>query len=199
MRKGENPSEVVRNIENKIRYLNQYVLPADTRIVPYYDRTDLIDYATHTVLHNLIEGVLLVIVLISLFLFDWRATVVVAVIIPISLLFAFICLHLMHMSANLLSLGAVDFGIILDGTIVMVEGIFVILNHKAQEVGMERFNKMTKLGIIKKSAAEIGKRPFYLNIIIITALLPIFAFQKVEGKMFSPLAYTLQLRPARAP
>jgi cobalt-zinc-cadmium resistance protein CzcA len=180
-----------KNVEDKIRYLNQYVLPADTRIVPYYDRTDLIDYATHTVLHNLIEGVLLVIVLISLFLFDWRATVVVAVIIPISLLFAFICLHLMHMSANLLSLGAVDFGIILDGTIVMVEGIFVILNHKAQEVGMERFNKMTKLGIIKKSAAEIGKRPFYLNIIIITALLPIFAFQKVEGKMFSPLAYTL--------
>jgi cobalt-zinc-cadmium resistance protein CzcA len=191
MRKGENPTDVVRHVEDKIRYLNQYVLPADTKIVPYYDRTDLIDYATHTVLHNLVEGVLLVIVLISLFLFDWRATVVVAVIIPISLLFAFICLHLMHMSSNILSLGAVDFGIILDGTIVMVEGIFVILNHKAQEVGMERFNKMTKLGIIKKSAAEIGKRPFYLNIIIITALLPIFAFQKVEGKMFSPLAYTL--------
>ena len=191
MRKGENPSEVVKGIEAKVRYLNQYVLPADTKIVPYYDRSDLIDYATHTVLHNLIEGVLLVIVLISLFLFDWRATVVVAVIIPISLLFAFICLHLMHMSANLLSLGAVDFGIILDGTIVMVEGIFVILDHKAKEVGMEKFNKMSKLGIIKKAAAGIGKRPFYLNVIIITALLPIFAFQKVEGKMFSPLAYTL--------
>src|SRR5579863_8071826 len=191
MRKGENPTEVVRNIENKIRYLNQYVLPADTKIVPYYDRTDLIDYATHTVLHNLVEGVLLVVILISLFLFDWRATVVVAVIIPISLLFAFICLNLMHMSANLLSLGAVDFGIILDGTIVMVEGIFVILDHTAKKVGMERFNKMSKLGIIKRSAAEIGKRPFYLNVIIITALLPIFAFQKVEGKMFSPLAYTL--------
>ncbi len=191
MRKGENPSEVVKNIEKKIQYLNEYVLPADTKIVPYYDRSDLITYATHTVLHNLIEGILLVVVLISLFLFDWRATVVVAVIIPMSLLFAFICLHLMHMSANLLSLGAVDFGIILDGTIVMVEGIFVILNHKANEVGMERFNKMSKLGLIRKSAAEIGKRPFYLNIIIITALLPIFAFQKVEGKMFSPLAYTL--------
>ncbi|HXB05568.1 MAG TPA: efflux RND transporter permease subunit, partial [Puia sp.] len=181
----------VQNIEQKIKYLNEYILPADTKILPYYDRTDLIDYATHTVLHNLIEGILLVVVLISLFLFDWRATVVVAVIIPMSLLFAFICLHLMHMSANLLSLGAVDFGIILDGTIVMVEGIFVILNHKALEVGMERFNKMSKLGLIKKSAAEIGKRPFYLNVIIITALLPIFAFQKVEGKMFSPLAYTL--------
>ncbi|MBN8852610.1 MAG: cation transporter [Sphingobacteriales bacterium 50-39] len=191
MRKGENPSEVVKKIEDKIDYLNNHVLPADTKIVPYYDRADLIEYATHTVLHNLVEGVLLVIVLISLFLFDWRATVVVAVIIPISLLFAFICLHLMGMSANLLSLGAVDFGIILDGTIVMVEGIFVILDHKAREVGMERFNKMSKLGLIRKSAADIGKRPFYLNVIIITALLPIFAFQKVEGKMFSPLAYTL--------
>jgi cobalt-zinc-cadmium resistance protein CzcA len=191
MRKGENPSEVVRGVEAKIKYLNENVLPADTKIVPYYDRSDLISYATHTVLHNLLEGVLLVVVLISLFLFDWRATAIVAVIIPISLLFAFICLHLMGMSANLLSLGAVDFGIILDGTIVMVEGIFVILDHKAKEIGMERFNKMSKLGLIKKSAAEIGKRPFYLNVIIITALLPIFSFQKVEGKMFSPLAYTL--------
>ena len=191
MRKGENPTEVVKGIEEKVKYLNQYVLPADTKIVPYYDRSNLIEYATHTVLHNLIEGILLVVILITLFLFDWRATVVVAVIIPISLLFAFICLHLMGMSANLLSLGAVDFGIILDGTIVMVEGIFVILDHKAKQVGMERFNKMSKLGIIKKAAGQIGKRPFYLNVIIITALLPIFAFQKVEGKMFSPLAYTL--------
>jgi cobalt-zinc-cadmium resistance protein CzcA len=191
MRKGENPSEVTRAIEDKIKYLNDYVLPADTKIVPYYDRMDLIEYATHTVLHNLIEGVLLVVVLISLFLFDWRATVIVATIIPISLLFAFICLHLMGMSANLLSLGAVDFGIILDGTIVMVEGIFVILDHRAKEAGMPRFNKMSKLGLIKRAAADIGKRPFYLNVIIITALLPIFAFQKVEGKMFSPLAYTL--------
>ena len=191
MRKGLNPTEVVKGIEEKVKYLNETVLPADTKIVPYYDRADLINYATHTVLHNLIEGILLVIVLISLFLFDWRATVVVAVIIPISLLFAFICLHLMGMSANLLSLGAVDFGIILDGTIVMVEGIFVILDHKAKEIGMHKFNKLSKLGLLQKSAAQIGKRPFYLNVIIITALLPIFAFQKVEGKMFSPLAYTL--------
>jgi cobalt-zinc-cadmium resistance protein CzcA len=191
MRKGENPSEVVKGVEAKVKYMNDYLLPADTKIVPYYDRTDLISYATHTVLHNLIEGVLLVIVLISLFLFDWRATAVVAVIIPISMLFAFICLRLMGMSANLLSLGAVDFGIILDGTIVMVEGIFVILAFKAKQMGMERFNKMSKVGLIRRAAAEIGKRPFYLNVIIITALLPIFAFQKVEGKMFSPLAYTL--------
>jgi len=191
MRKGENPSKVVAALKQTVDKINRDVLPADTQIVPYYDRTDLISYATSTVLHNLSEGILLVIVLVSLFLFNWRATVIVAVIIPISMLFAFICLHLMGMSANLLSLGAVDFGIILDGTIVMVEGMFVILNHKACQIGMERFNKMSKLGIIRRAGAEIGKRPFYLNLIIITALLPIFAFEKVEGKMFSPLAYTL--------
>ena len=191
MRKGENPSEVVKAIEEKVKYLNDYVLPADTKIIPYYDRTELIEYATHTVLHNLIEGVLLVILLISIFLFDWRATLIVAIIIPMSLLFAFICLHMMHMSANLLSLGAVDFGIILDGTIVMVEGIFVILDHQAKHIGMERFNIMSKMGLIRGSATQIGKRPFYLNVIIITGLLPIFSFEKVEGKMFSPLAYTL--------
>ena len=146
MRKGENPSEVVKGIEAKVKYMNDYLLPADTKIVPYYDRTDLISYATHTVLHNLVEGVLLVIVLISLFLFDWRATAVVAVIIPISLLFAFICLHLMGMSANLLSLGAVDFGIILDGTIVMVEGIFVILDHKAKQIGDGAFQQDEQIG-----------------------------------------------------
>jgi cobalt-zinc-cadmium resistance protein CzcA len=97
----------------------------------------------------------------------------------------------MGMSANLLSLGAVDFGIILDGTIVMVEGLFVFLDHRARELGMERFNKSSILGLIRRHGAEIGRRPFFLNVIIITALLPIFAFQKVEGKMFSPLAYTL--------
>jgi len=191
MRKGENPSEVVKGVEKEIENLNRDILPADTKIVPYYDRTDLISYATHTVLHNLIEGILLVIVLVSIFLFDWRTTVIVATIIPMSLLFAFICLHIMGMSANLLSLGAVDFGIILDGTIVMVEGLFVILDHKSKEIGTERYNKLSKLGLIKNACGQIGKRPFFLNVIIITALLPIFAFQKVEGKMFSPLAYTL--------
>jgi cobalt-zinc-cadmium resistance protein CzcA len=191
MRKGENPSVVVEAVKKEIDKINRDVLPQDTQIVPYYDRTDLISYATDTVLHNLAEGILLVIVLISLFLFNWRATVIVALIIPISMLFAFICLHLMGMSANLLSLGAIDFGIILDGTIVMVEGLFVILDHKASALGMARFNKISKLGIVRRASVQIGKRPFYLNVIIITALLPIFAFQKVEGKMFSPLAYTL--------
>jgi len=191
MRKGENPSEVVKRIEEKVDYLNESVLPADTKIIPYYDRSDLIGYATHTVMHNMAEGILLVTLLVSLFMFNWRTTLIVAVIIPLALLFAFICLHLMHMSANLLSLGAVDFGIIIDGAVVMVEGMFVILDHQARDLGMERFNKRAKLGMIKRNGAQLGKAIFFAKLIIIAGLLPIFAFQKVEGKMFSPLAYTL--------
>ena len=191
MRKGENPSEVVKAIKAKVDKLNSTILPADTKIVPYYDRSDLIEYATHTVLHNLVEGILLVTLLVSLFMFNWRTTLIVSIIIPMALLFAFICLHLMGMSANLLSLGAVDFGIIIDGAVVMVEGMFVILDHKAMEVGMDRFNRMAKMGLIKKNGAQLGKAIFFAKVIIITGLLPIFAFEKVEGKMFSPLAYTL--------
>lgn len=191
MRKGENPTEVLNALKAKVDKLNNYVLPADTKIVPYYDRTDLIDYATHTVMHNLVEGILLVTLLVSLFMFNWRTTLIVSLIIPMALLFAFICLHLMGMSANLLSLGAVDFGIIIDGAVVMVEGMFVILDRKSNEVGMLRFNKLAKMGLIKREGAQLGKAIFFSKLIIITGLLPIFAFQKVEGKMFSPLAYTL--------
>ena len=191
MRKGANPSEVVEAIKEKVEKLNNGILPRDTKIVPYYDRSDLIEYATHTVTHNLLEGIILVTLLVSLFMFNWRTTLIVSIIIPLALLFAFICLHLMGMSANLLSLGAVDFGIIIDGAVVMVEGMFVILDHKSHEVGMDRFNKLAKYGLIRKNGAQLGKAIFFAKLIIITGLLPIFAFQKVEGKMFSPLAYTL--------
>jgi cobalt-zinc-cadmium resistance protein CzcA len=191
MRKGENPDEVIKGLKAKIKKLNDRVLPSDTHIVPFYNREDLIHYATHTVLHNLIEGILLVTLIVSLFMFNWRTTLIVSIIIPLSLLFAFICLNLMHMSANLLSLGAIDFGIIIDGAVVMVEGLFVLLDHKAKEVGMDRFNKLAKMGMIRRKGAELGKAIFFTKLIIITALLPIFAFEKVEGKMFSPLAYTL--------
>lgn len=191
MRKGENPSDVVKALKAEVKKLNDDVLPPDTKIVPYYDRSDLIGYATHTVLHNLIEGILLVTLLVSVFMFNWRTTLIVSIIIPMALLFAFICLHMMGMSANLLSLGAVDFGIIIDGAVVMVEGMFVILDHKAIELGMDRFNKIAKGGLIKNQGAQLGKAIFFAKLIIITGLLPIFAFQKVEGKLFSPLAYTL--------
>jgi heavy metal efflux system protein len=191
MRKGENPNAVIKGIKAEIQKLNDHILPADTKIKPYYNREDLINYATHTVLHNLVEGILLVTLIVSLFMFNWRTTLIVSIIIPLSLLFAFICLHLMGMSANLLSLGAIDFGIIIDGAVVMVEGLFVLLDRKARDIGMERFNRLSKLGMIKKQGAQLGKAIFFTKVIIITALLPIFSFQKVEGKMFSPLAFTL--------
>lgn len=191
MRKGENPSEVIKRVQAKIDYLNEKVLPSDVKINTFYNRDDLIDFATHTVLHNMLEGIIFVTVIVFLFMADWRTTVIVAVVIPLALLFAFICLTLKGMSANLLSMGAIDFGIIIDGAVVMVEGIFVILDHRAREIGMERFNKLSKLGIIKNTGGNLGKAIFFSKLIIIAALLPIFSFQKVEGKMFSPLAWTL--------
>ncbi|MFD2872611.1 efflux RND transporter permease subunit [Mucilaginibacter ximonensis] len=191
MRKGENPAEVLKRIRDKVADLNNNILPKDVKIDTFYDRTSLMDFCTETVIHNLCEGIILVTVIVFLFMADWRTTLTVAIIIPLSLLFAFICLRLKGMSANLLSMGAVDFGIIIDGAVVMVEGIFVALDHKAHEVGMEKFNKLAKLGLFKNVGAEMGKAIFFSKLIILTCLVPIFAFQKVEGKMFSPLAYTL--------
>ena len=191
MLKGENPAIVLESIRAKIKDLNENVLPKDTKIDTFYDRTNLMDYCTDTVLHNLMEGIILVTAIVLLFMADWRTTVIVSIIIPLSLLFAFMCMYIKGMSANLLSMGAVDFGIIIDGAVVMVEGLFVALDKRAREVGMEKFNKLAKLGLFKNVGAEMGKAIFFSKLIIITCLIPIFAFQKVEGKMFSPLAYTL--------
>ncbi len=191
MRKGENPSEVISRLHDKVAELNGKILPSDVKIKTFYDRQQLIDFSTETVIHNLLEGIVLVTLIVFLFMADWRTTVIVSVIIPLALLFAFICLRLRGMSANLLSMGAIDFGIIIDGAVVMVEGLFVALDHRAHQMGMERFNKLSKLGLIKKSGREMGKSIFFAKAIIITALLPIFSFEKVEGKVFSPLAWTL--------
>lgn len=191
MTKGENTEEVLKRIHDKVDELNNNILPKDVKIVPFYDRTTLMDFATHTVLHNLVEGIVLVTCIVLLFMADWRTTLTVSIIIPLSLLFAFMCMRLKGMNANLLSMGAVDFGIIIDGAVVMVEGLFVALDKRAREVGMEKFNKLAKLGLFKQVGTEMGKAIFFSKVIIITCLIPIFAFQKVEGKMFSPLAYTL--------
>jgi cobalt-zinc-cadmium resistance protein CzcA len=191
MRKGENPAGVLDRIREKVKDLNENILPKDVKIDTFYDRTNLMDFCTETVIHNLCEGIILVTVIVFLFMADWRTTLTVAIIIPLSLLFAFVCMRIKGMSANLLSMGAVDFGIIIDGAVVMVEGIFVALDHKAKEVGMQKFNGLAKLGLFKNVGAEMGKAIFFSKLIIITCLIPIFAFQKVEGKMFSPLAYTL--------
>jgi cobalt-zinc-cadmium resistance protein CzcA len=191
MRKGENPHEVLARIKEKINELNTRILPPDVKMETFYDRDVLMDYTTHTVMHNVLEGIILVTVIVFLFMADWRTTVVVSIVVPLALLFAFLCLRLKGMTANLLSLGAVDFGIIIDGAVVMVEGLFVTLDHLRKKVGDEKFNKLAKASIIKKNGAELGKAIFFSKLIIITALLPIFSFEKVEGKMFSPLAYTL--------
>jgi cobalt-zinc-cadmium resistance protein CzcA len=191
MRKGENPSQVISMVNNKIDELNEKILTGDVRINTFYNREKLITFCTHTVIHNLIEGIIFVTVIVFLFMADWRTTLIVSIIIPLALLFAFICLRLKGMSANLLSMGAIDFGIIIDGAVVMVEGLFVVLDQMAHKVGMEKFNKRAKLGVIRKTGIEMGKAIFFSKLIIITCLLPIFSFEKVEGKMFSPLAYTL--------
>ena len=191
MRKGENPGEVIAALKDKIADIQANALPEDVQIVSFYDREDLVDLAVHTVTHNLIEGILLVTFIVLIFMADWRTTVIVSIIIPLALLFAFICLRAMGMSANLLSMGAIDFGIIIDGAVVMVEGLFVALDKKAREVGMPAFNVMSKMGLIRQTAKDRAKAVFFSKLIIITALVPIFAFRKVEGKMFSPLAYTL--------
>lgn len=191
MRKGENPSEVIQNVKAKIEEINSSILPKDVKINTFYNRENLIHFATHTVTHNLLEGIIFVTCIVFLFMADWRTTITVSIIIPLALLFAFICLRLKGMSANLLSMGAIDFGIIVDGAVVMVEGIFVTLDQLSHRIGMERFNKLSKLGLLKKTGTELGKAIFFSKAIIITCLIPIFSFQKVEGKMFSPLAWTL--------
>ena len=191
MRKGENPSEVLGRVKEKIEEINGQVLPDDVKMETFYDRDVLMKYTTNTVLHNLMEGIIFVTVIVFLFMADWRTTLIVSIIIPLALLFAFLCLYLKGMSANLLSLGAIDFGIIIDGAVVMVEGLFVSLDHLSHKIGMQRYNKLSKMGLIKRTGGEMGKAVFFSKLIIIIALLPIFSFQKVEGKMFSPLAFTL--------
>jgi len=191
MRRGMDPTPVLNGIKAKINELNEYILPQDVSIVTFYDRQDLMDFTVETIGHNVRDGILLVCLIIFLFLGDWRPTLIASITIPFALLFSFTCLHFAGMSANLLSLGAIDFGIIVDGTVVMVEGLYIVLDQRAKKLGMERFNKSFKYGLIRKEGGKLSKSVFFAAIIIITALLPIFTFQRVEGKMFSPLAYTL--------
>lgn len=190
MRKGENSEKVIAALKEKLAEI-QRELPAGVTIEPFYDREDLVHLAIKTVLHNVLEGILLVTLVVLLFMRDWRTTVIVSVVIPLALLFAFICLRLFGMSANLLSLGAIDFGIIIDGAVVMVEGIFVMLDQRQRRMGPAAFARWGKGGAIRTTAVEKARSVAFSKLIIITALMPIFAFQKVEGKMFSPLAYTL--------
>lgn len=191
MLRGENPSDVIEKLRDRIDELNERILPKGVTIVPFIDRTELVNTTVHTVTKNLIEGVLLVSLIVFIFMYNWRTTVIVASVIPLSFLFAIIMLRIQGLPANLISMGALDFGLLLEGTLVIVEQVFVSLEKKAHKVGMEKFNKMSKMGLIKKSVGSVATYIFFALIILIVALLPIFSFQKVEGKMFSPLAFTL--------
>jgi len=191
MLRGENPSDVIEKLRDRIDELNKRILPKGVTIVPFIDRTELVNTTVHTVTKNLIEGVLLVSLIVFIFMYNWRTTVIVASVIPLSFLFAIIMLRIQGLPANLISMGALDFGLLLEGTLVIVEQVFVSLEKKAHKVGMEKFNRMSKMGLIKKSVGSVATYIFFALIILIVALLPIFSFQKVEGKMFSPLAFTL--------
>ncbi|WP_409149775.1 efflux RND transporter permease subunit [Sphingobacterium sp. BS-2] len=191
MLRGENPSEVIGLLKEKIEELNTRTLPDNVKIETAVDRTKLVDSTVKTVSKNIVEGVLLVSLIVFIFLYNWKSTFIVASVIPLSFLFAIIMLKIQGLPANLISMGSLDFGLLLEGTLVIVETVFVALATLSHKVGPERFAKMSKMGVIKKSAGSVASYIFFALMILIVALLPIFSFQKVEGKMFTPLAYTL--------
>ncbi len=190
MLRGQNPGEVISRLKEKIEELNTQVLPENVRIVPFMDRTKLVDATVNTVLKNMLEGILLVSLIVFIFLFNWRTTLIVATVIPLSFLFAISMLRIQGLPANLISMGALDFGLLLEGTLVIVEVVFVAMEKRSAQVGM-RFTSSLKGGLIKRSAGSVASHIFFAQIILVVALFPIFSFQKVEGKMFSPLAFTL--------
>ncbi|HUN65039.1 MAG TPA: CusA/CzcA family heavy metal efflux RND transporter [Bacteroidota bacterium] len=186
MRRGENPSDVVTGLEERVRDINENDLPEGVRLRITYNRSELVDNTIETVSHTLFEGISIVIIVLIFFIGSPRAALVVATTIPVSMLFAFVMMKLTGIPASLLSLGAIDFGIIVDGAVVMVENI------------MRRYREITpeerRRGIIPltlEAAQEVGREIFFSIAIIILAYLPIFTFQRVEGKLFSPMAYTL--------
>ncbi|MEG1934653.1 MAG: CusA/CzcA family heavy metal efflux RND transporter, partial [Rikenellaceae bacterium] len=183
MLRHQNPSQVLEGVKQAVDELNNDILPEGVSIHPFMDRTELVDTTLHTVSHTLIEGIVLVLLVLILFLGSWRGAVLVVVTIPFSLLIAFILMKVTDIPANLLSLGAIDFGIIVDGAIVMMETIL-----KKRESAPN--DELTKEGIIKR-ATEVARPIFFSTLIIITAYIPLFAFEHIERKMFTPMAYTV--------
>ena len=184
LRKGADTATMLEGLHAMVDQLNNHILPPGVKIVPYLDRDDLVHYTTHTVLHNLAEGMILVVIILFLFLGNIRGALIVSLTIPFALLFASICLDLQHISANLLSLGALDFGMVVDGAVVMVENIVRHLNRPDEE-------PRPLLERIREAAHEVQRPVFYAIAIIITAYLPIFTLQRVEGKLFKPMAWTV--------
>jgi cobalt-zinc-cadmium resistance protein CzcA len=184
LRKGADTATTLEGIHAMVSRLNNQILPKGVKIVPYLDRDDLVHYTTHTVLHNLAEGMILVVIILFIFLGNVRGAFIVALTIPFSLLFASICLDLRHITANLLSLGALDFGMVVDGAVVMVENIVRHLNRHDKD-------QSTILDQVRIAAREVQRPVFYAIAIIMTAYLPIFTLQRVEGKLFKPMAWTV--------
>ncbi len=181
--RGQNPSLVLDGIHEKVEGLNHGGLPPDVKVVPYLDRTDLVHTTLHTVSHTLIEGMVLVLVVLVAFLGSPRSALTVALTIPLALLIAFILMAAFDIPANLLSLGAIDFGIIVDGAIVVMENILKKREEKPTEV-------LTEVDA-RGAARQVARPMFFATAIIITAYLPLFAFQRVEKKLFTPMAYTI--------
>ncbi|HXE14273.1 MAG TPA: CusA/CzcA family heavy metal efflux RND transporter [Bryobacteraceae bacterium] len=184
LRKGGDTEEMLEGVHAKVKELNDHVLPPGVKIVPFLDRSDLVHLTTHTVMHNLTEGIILVAIVLFLFLGNVRGALIVALTIPFSLLFASICLDLNKIPANLLSLGALDFGMVVDGAVVMVENI---MRHLGRREGAEK----SPMERIREAAREVQRPVFYAIAIIITAYLPIFTLQRVEGRLFRPMALTV--------
>jgi cobalt-zinc-cadmium resistance protein CzcA len=184
LQKGADAQPVLEGINKKVQELNDHILPQGVKLVPFIDRSDLLHFTTHTVLHNLTEGIVLVVIILFLFLGNVRGAIIVALTIPFSLLFASICLDLKHIPANLLSLGALDFGMVVDGSVVMVENIVRHLSHKRDQT-------QTPAEMIRDAAHEVQRPVFFAIGIIITAYLPIFTLQAVEGRLFRPMAWTV--------
>jgi cobalt-zinc-cadmium resistance protein CzcA len=183
MRRGEQAQTVLRRVEAKTKELNDSILPKDVKVRPFYDRIDLIALTTRTVEGNLLRGIVLVIVVLMFFLYDVRSGLIVAVTIPLSLLFAFICLDVRHVPANLLSIGAIDFGIIVDGAVVMVENIF-------RQLSLKRDEQMTVREIVIAAASEVDRPILYAVSVIIAGFLPIYVLAGPSGTLFRPMADT---------
>lgn len=183
MLRGENPSQVLEGVHQAVDELNNETLPEGTRLHVFMDRTDLVDTTLHTVSHTLLEGMALVVLVLILFLGSWRGALLVALTIPLSLLIAFILMHITNIPANLLSLGAIDFGILVDGAIVMMETILKKRERHPDEI-------LTEDSILRRTT-EVARPIFFSTLIIITAYLPLFAFEHIEKKLFTPMAYTV--------
>jgi cobalt-zinc-cadmium resistance protein CzcA len=194
MRKGAEEGPTIDGIHEKVDELNNHILPEGVKVVPMLDRSDLLHYTLHTVLHNLAEGMILVTVILFLFLGNVRGAFIVALTIPFSLLFASIFLNLSHIPANLISLGALDFGMVVDGAVVMMENIMRHLSHRnnqSPESGRITMSIKTPVEMIRDASHEVQRPVFYAIAIIITAYMPIFTLQRVEGRLFRPMAWTV--------